>query len=397
MKIYLTAFLYLFFVLDGLTQTPRFVNPLEGIYGQDFIIVNYVDWDFSGILDYNCGTKTYDGHQGTDFVLKSFPQMDSGVLVLAVDTGIVIATHDGEFDRETVSDPSKGLGNYIGLKHSGDLFTYYGHLKMNSLLVEVGDTVFPGQGIAEIASSGNSTDPHLHLELWYDSLFVIDPFAGACGNTETYWLDPFPYDDSYGLWESGLTSIIPTLDELRERTEDRTEFFIGIDSVITFWALQYGLLEGDVSRIDWFTPSNNLWLSWDLSYNQDWWYHYYWSYMDMPPPGLEGDWRVVYSVNGQIEKEIDFTISSPVDVSEIDCTHETIFYSAGNISVTSSNLFSSNSTLEIYDLAGRMIMSKDLSSTNRSIHSVNFIQVGTYIAAIVENGTPRKVIKFIIR
>jgi len=46
--------------------------------------------------------------------------MDEGVNVLAADSGVVIFTHDGEFDREKVSVISKGLGNYIGITHDGD-------------------------------------------------------------------------------------------------------------------------------------------------------------------------------------------------------------------------------------------------------------------------------------
>ena len=381
--------------MPGFAQTPRFVNPVEGVYGEDFIIVNYVDWAFQGILDHNCGTKTYDGHQGTDYVLKSFPQMDSGIAVLAVDTGLVIAIHDGEFDRETISDPSKGLGNFIGLKHRADLYTYYGHLKANSLLVEPGDTVLPGQKIAEVASSGNSTDPHLHFELWYDSLVLIDPYAGSCGNLETYWLDPIPYDNSYNLWESGLTNVTVTLDELRERPEGKTTFWVGTDSVISFWTLQYGLLDGDVSLIEWFTPSNELWFSWDLTYDQDWWYHYFWSQIEMPPVGLEGEWKVLYSVNGLIKKEVLFNISSPLNNHEDNFTDETVYYSNGNIFVSSQRLFPDDSTLEVYDLLGRKVISKDLSDQNSLVFSLDFLQSGVYFATITEGRTLLKTVKFI--
>ena len=68
----------------------QYHTPIEGIYGKEYIIVNYVDWGLSSsIKDHHCGSKTYNGHQGTDFVIRSFPLMDSGIFVLAVDTGIV--------------------------------------------------------------------------------------------------------------------------------------------------------------------------------------------------------------------------------------------------------------------------------------------------------------------
>lgn len=396
MKTTTISLFYLLFLVSGFAQTPRFVTPIEGVYGQDFIITNYVDWQFQGISDHKCGTKTYDGHQGTDFVIKSFAQMDSGVAVLAVDTGLVIAVVDGIFDRETVSDTTKGLGNYIGLKHSGDLFTYYAHLKINSPLVQLGDTVLPGQQIAEVASSGNSSDPHLHFELWYDSLLVIDPYAGECGNTGTYWLDPIPYDDSYQLWESGLTPIVPTLEQLKERPEQKTEFLIGVDSVISFWTLQYGLLDGAVSKIQWFTPSNVLWSEWSLPYDQDWWYHYFWSYIDMPPTGFEGTWKVVYRVNGKVESAVNFEVASALGVSEKSDDSVALYYSDGFVHVNLTKSTRSNCTIEVNDMQGKKLFSRELADRNQSSIHLENLRSGTYIASLVEKGVVRKTLKFFV-
>ena len=339
-------------------QTPRFVNPIGGVYGQDYIIVNYVDWEFTGILDHACGNKTYNDHQGTDFTLKSFPQMDAGVDVFAVDTGIVTAVHDGEFDRETIGDTTKGFGNFVALKHSGDLYTYYAHLKKNSLLPVIGETVLPGQKIAEVASSGNSTDPHLHFELWFDSLQLIDPFMGPCGNTETYWLDPLPYDDSYNLWESGMLDFQPTLDDLRERPEETYIFHPGSDTTITFWNLQYGLREGDISRVDWIAPDGSLWFSWDYIYENDFWYYYFWSYINMPPPNMAGDWKVLYFVNNELKKETPFQLSVPNSIDENKWEKTGLYYSNNSIKINSIPDFNSNIKLEIFDLLGHHIISK---------------------------------------
>jgi len=363
--------LLLLITINGYNQNPRFVNPIEGVYGADFIIVNYVDWSYQGILDYACRSKTYNGHQGTDYVLKSFPQMDSGVSVLAVDTGLVIAILDTEFDRETVSDTSKGLGNFVALKHSGDLFTYYAHLKQNSVLVNVGDTVLPGEKIAEVASSGNSTDPHLHFELWYDSLYLIDPYAGTCGNASSYWLNPFPYDNSYAVWESGLINTVPTLNELRERPEEKLTYYLGIDSVISFWTLQYGLSDGDQSSIEWFSPDNDLWFSWNLTYNQDWWYHYFWSYINMPPANLAGNWKAVYSVNGQQQKEIDFVVSTLTNNPE-----ENLILNANEIRVLpdpTNNTYTVLGDLSLYqiDILNSFGAVVQTVSTNLNIYTVD--------------------------
>lgn len=42
------------------------------------------------------------------------------------------------------------------------------HLKRGSLLVRVGDRVEEGQQLAECGNSGNSTQPHLHIQVTDD-------------------------------------------------------------------------------------------------------------------------------------------------------------------------------------------------------------------------------------
>lgn len=56
-------------------------------------------------------------------------------------------------------------GNYIRIGNSDGMKAYYGHLKQNSLLVSVGQSVKRGQAIATMGSSGYSTGKHLHFEL----------------------------------------------------------------------------------------------------------------------------------------------------------------------------------------------------------------------------------------
>ncbi len=278
-------------------QNPQFVTPIEGSYGEDYIIVNYVDW--GGIKDHMCGTKTYEGHQGTDIVLRSFPQMDSGVFVLAADTGIVTFIHDGEYDKNTVSDKSKGFGNYIAVRHPNKMYSYYAHLKKNSMLVQVGDHVSAGQRIAQVGSSGNSTDPHLHFETWYDSLSLVDPFAGPCGNPKSRWISALPYDTTFHVWDDGMMNFLPPLDSMRFRVMDRTRFTPS-DSVIAFWSLMYGLRKGDELTIRWTTPSGTLWFEYTGTILKDWWYYYYASYIDFPAAPQWGLWKVALYRNDRL-------------------------------------------------------------------------------------------------
>jgi len=361
-------------------QTSKFLNPIAGELTKDYLLVNYVDWEFNGILDHACGSKTYDGHQGSDYVLRSFAQMDSGVQVLSVDSGVVIAVKDGLFDRETGGDVSKGLGNYVGIKHAGKLFTYYAHLKKNSIQVQVGDSVFPGYILGHVGSSGNSTDPHLHFELWYDSSILIDPFAGACGNPNSYWLDAPPYDTNTFVWESGLLDFSPTLDQLRERPQQKRAFILDQDSIISYWNLQTGIRNGDTSKITWYTPSENLWFEWKYGYSRDWWYHYYWSYIPVTSSMEEGEWRVVYAVNDIVQDSSTFHISSGVFLDPQSDDQARIYYANGILHFRDNKTISE---LHVSNSQGKTVVHKENLNTHFNSFSISKLTPGVYYAKVL--------------
>lgn len=57
------------------------------------------------------------------------------------------------------------LGNHVIIKHANGEYSYYMHLKTNSITVQVGDTIKKGQKIGELGQSGMSSEPHLHFQL----------------------------------------------------------------------------------------------------------------------------------------------------------------------------------------------------------------------------------------
>ncbi len=288
--------LVLLWIVASAQAQSFLTTPIDGLQGKDYTIVNYVDWDFAGILDARCGTKTYDGHEGTDFSLLSFVQMDSGVNVLAAADGVVTFIKDGEFDRETEGDITKKLGNYIAIKHANKYYSYYGHLKKNSLLVNVGDTVVSGQRIAQVGSSGNSTDPHLHFEVWYDSSYVVDPMSGNCGNPISLFINEPEYDTTLTVWEKGLASKTDLgINQLRERSNVLMCCPLKVKSTgnqdLNFWAQLSGLKAGKKLHIKWFTPDGTLWFDYANTLDSDYWYYYYWSYITHSNLAL-GEWTI---------------------------------------------------------------------------------------------------------
>lgn len=92
-------------------------------------------------------------HKGVDFAIPV------GTPVLAVGDGEVI-----------VSKRSGGAGNYVAIRHGRQYMTRYMHMK--KLLVKPGDKVKRGERIGLSGSTGRSTGPHLHFEIWINNQAV---------------------------------------------------------------------------------------------------------------------------------------------------------------------------------------------------------------------------------
>ncbi len=301
-----------------LTGQPFLHQPVQGNYGEDFIIVHYVDWGASSaVFDHQCHTKTYNGHEGTDFVIRSFRKMDEGISVLAAADGLVSYVVDTMFDRWKVADPGRGLGNTVALRHTNGYFTYYGHLAKNSALVKTGDSVKAGMPIAKVGSSGNSSDPHLHFELYWDSLFVVDPFKGQCGNSQSLWLKELPYDTAFHVWTSGLCNFIPYLDTLREEPITVDTFYQN-DEAISYWSIMYGLRGSDSLLLVWFDPDGLEWFRYSYKPIRDHWYFYFWSYILVPPMQKTGRWSTKLFHNGLLKDELLFYVSSKMSSANED-------------------------------------------------------------------------------
>lgn len=94
-------------------------------------------------------------HSGIDFTAPM------GTAITAVAAGVV-----------TLSVTTSDYGNLIQISHGSSFETRYAHNKIN--FVRVGDVVKKGQVIALVGSTGRSTAPHVHFEV-YKNGRVVDP------------------------------------------------------------------------------------------------------------------------------------------------------------------------------------------------------------------------------
>jgi murein DD-endopeptidase MepM/ murein hydrolase activator NlpD len=295
-KRWVTVFFLCSIFFQSILHAGVFVTPIGGTPYQDWSIVNYVDLDpTSDIRDYYGGNYTYDGHDGIDFTLANFAEMDRGVAVYAAAPGVVIETHDGEFDRNTAEYKQSLNANYIIINHGNGLVSRYWHLKKYSLQVSTGDTVAAGQQIAYVGSSGNSTDAHLHFRVTQNGSIVetyLDP--------NYWWQNHLPYSgDMAGSLDHGITDHDPTTPELRERPKTVTAFAQGPGQVACLWVQLHGISQNDRLDYYFYKPNGNgfahyYWFPGQIRYG--WWC----ACIDLPSAADLGNWRVDFKVNGNL-------------------------------------------------------------------------------------------------
>jgi murein DD-endopeptidase MepM/ murein hydrolase activator NlpD len=80
--------------------------------------------------------------------------------------GEVVTVIDGVPDNRPLTfNLMTYVGNLVILKHKNNEYSRYGHLKINSISVKVGQRVVSGQVIGLCGNSGYSSSSHLHFDL----------------------------------------------------------------------------------------------------------------------------------------------------------------------------------------------------------------------------------------
>lgn len=101
---------------------------------------------------------------------------ESSSIRLSTHTGLDIACNTGT-DIKVVADGTivfaeynGSYGNLIKVDHGNGVQTWYAHC--SKIYAKVGDSVKSGDVIGAVGSTGNSTGPHLHLEIRIDGVAI---------------------------------------------------------------------------------------------------------------------------------------------------------------------------------------------------------------------------------
>ncbi|MEP6712223.1 MAG: M23 family metallopeptidase [Ferruginibacter sp.] len=238
-----------------------------------FNLQNYVDQirtpTNTSIEDYNCGDRTYDDHDASDINLWPFwwRMMDNNyIMAVAAAPGIIMEKIDGNFDHNCTK---VGSSNQITLMHDDGSFTYYHHLKTNSLTAkDTMERVEQGEFLGYIGSSGHSSNPHLHFAVHDAFGRLIEPYFGAtCNNygTETWWQNERQY------WEPQINRLMthsavpdPTNFCPDEEVVNAKNQFSSGDVLVTGIAFMDGQIF-DAASCSLYQPDGNVFASWTES------------------------------------------------------------------------------------------------------------------------------------
>ena len=274
-----------------------FVMPLQGVLNEDFYFHSYMDVGAGPVFqDYNCGEKAYDGHLGVDIVIQNFTRMDQGVNVVAAARGTVVATHDGEFDRQ-VEWLDGVTSNSVAINHAEGYETRYFHFKKNSVAVSVGEEVVAGTVLGQVGSSGISTRPHLHFELRRFGE-AVSSFSGPCGDQLDYWAETLPYQDEFHLIQLDVTNRELQRGDLKQGVPSLDTLYTS-DFVATFWFELHNVQARVSSSISIYRPDGTLFrerthIHPSFASRYTWWYWWFVPTLGNNP----GTWTVDYSYGG---------------------------------------------------------------------------------------------------
>jgi murein DD-endopeptidase MepM/ murein hydrolase activator NlpD len=134
---------------------------------RDIYVSTPKGWPTPGRISSNYGTRSDP--------ITGKPQFHTGIDISAPRGTPIFATADGIV---AFSRPVANMGNIVVIEHGFGYSTIYAHIKQSN--VKPGQRVKQGDVIAFVGSSGRTTGPHLHYEVWKNNCSV-NPYNFVVG------------------------------------------------------------------------------------------------------------------------------------------------------------------------------------------------------------------------
>ena len=389
---------------NGAGNHPLFIWPVAQASGNNYNVIysltNYVDHNPAfpnQVSDYECGSRTYDttngyNHKGFDIISWPFwwKQMDLNQAVnIAAADGQIINKNDGSFDRNCTFN--NDIPNYVAIQHDDGSQAWYLHMKDGELTSKnVGDSVTAGEFLGVIGSSGSSTVPHLHFEVFDSTGALIDPSIGTCNtlNSESWWEDQKPY------FEPGINAALTHSDFPNFETCPNTEITnesnqFDVDETVFYAIYLKDQRTNTTVQIKMIRPNGQVLFDFphDLADNVQLSY-YIWSF----EPDAEGTWTFEATYAGDTASHT-FTVGV-LGTQENELAN-TFIYPNPATDVLYIQTDNPIANVILRDVSGRTVITR--SSQEQPIEKItlNNIAKGMYFVTLTAENKQQKTIQFI--
>lgn len=383
---------------------PLFIWPVAQASGHNYHSIyslsNYVDHNAAfpnQIEDYDCGTRSYDttsgyNHKGFDIISWPFwwKQMDENQAInIAAADGQIMDKNDGSFDRNCTFN--NDIPNYIAVQHDDGSVTWYLHMKDGGLTTKgIGDNVVEGEFLGVIGSSGSSTIPHLHFEVYDSSNNLIDPSMGACNNfnNDTWWQDQKSYYDP-GINAALTHTQAPNFETCpnTEITYEENEFNSG--EVINFVIYLRDQRAGTSVNMKIRRPDTSLLADWDFALTDDFQIsHWIWQ----NTPDMDGIWTWEATYMGETAVHNFYVGVLAVDENLLSATtiypnpFDDMLYISSEATITE---------VIVRDILGRQVTHITNNIDSISEMNLSTVNAGIYFATLLTDTNQQKTIKVI--
>ncbi len=279
--------------------------------------------------DYTCGNRTYDQkggyqHQGTDFALWPFNwsvMANEEVKVVAAAPGTIIYRQDGNDDQSCGSfATASGTWNAVYVRHDDGSVAWYGHLKKGSVTPKsTGQRVNEGDLLGYVGSSGRSSGPHLHFEVYDANNKLIDPFAGSCNPTtpDSWWKEQPVYKEKV-LNRLSVHTTQPVTGVCPPSANATNEVVMAAPGQrFYFYAFGRELEPSDPILFDLYQPDGRLFTNYrgfgTTSYTTFFWY----MYTTLPANAVEGKWKLRVRFNGKEYDKSFVVVNNPSEAVKL--------------------------------------------------------------------------------